>query len=242
MDRAQMVELLGDDFVQGLPQPGVTPTHHSAGELPDESKIPQQDQEVLERRRAALEKMFTTTNRGKYKICLAMQDNLHRQTQPLWRGMISFMENGRKLIDGGNDRGIYLCPGKLLRINDCYSIIPAYANKNDELICAKCGRTWKGEQVIGNTLGNCTLSRWAQILTAHITQRLEDSADIVVIVHPPGIHEVTRQEMERTHHGDKIYKLEEKTRRYEYFNEDLRRDTAAGSRLVDRIYAFLKTL
>lgn len=242
MDRAQMIELLGEDMVKGMPQPGVQPTHHTAGQLPDESLIPERDKEIIARRQEALEKMFATTNRGKYKICLAMVDNLHRKTQPLWRGMITFYENGRKLVDGGNDRGIYLCPGRLLGVNDCYSIIPAYANKNDELICAKCGNTWKGEQVIGHTASNSSLSRWAQILTAHITQRLEDSADIVVILHPPGVREVTRQEMDRVHHGDKIFKFERQARRHEYFNEDLRRDMAAGARMVDRIYAFLKSI
>ena len=242
MDREQLINLLGEDMVQGAPQPGIQPTHMSAGVLPDESLIPERDKRIIEERTKALEKMFAVTNRGKYKICLAMTDNLNRQTQPLWRGMITFFENGRRLVDGGNDRGVYLCPGKLLGINDCYAIIPSYANKNDVLICARCGTCWRGEQVIGHTLGNSTLSRWSQVLAAHITQRLEDSADIVAIIHPPGLHAATEEEMAKTHHGDKIFKFEKQARRHEYYNEDLRRDMAAGARLVDRIYAFLRSL
>lgn len=257
ISRERMKELIGEDMVAGLPPTSAAPaswpdaSDDASGRFDqmlrrntpaNEDSIPEGEKVLLNEYEKALSEMFDLSYRGKYKLVLTLLGDSRRVNNPTWKGLITFWENGRYKAEGGVDRKVYLCPGRLRRVSRCYALIPDYANQAGSLVCAQCGTRWHGDDVIGECYGNQTPRNWAKTITSHIQARMENSADVVVRFVPPTLRVAVEGEKAKVRHGDLMFAEEAKVKTFTYHYESLARDLANGSLLVDKIYAFLRSI
>ena len=199
------------------------------------AELSREEQEAVRMRIKALDELLKTTKHAKYKIELFF-GKARSLTQPT-PGIMSFWESGAKL-HGGGDAKVYFCPGKYLHINDCETIIPEAANVSSLHFCPKCGRTWKGKQVIGEQLANLSMKNWARVIL-HYFIRLEHNADIYLKHAPDDIRTVAMLEQARNRGGEALARVRGKRAVHSYPLNRLIKDTSAGADLLGRFTAFL---
>lgn len=245
MSERSMAEFVGEDVLKGSIFEGPpAEAQQRLLDLPevDERKIPERERPLIEGYQQALAQLFDTSAHAKFKIEFTVSGDTIHTNNPTWRGMLTFWECGRAKADAGLDKRIYLCPGKLKRRNNCYRAIPYHANQGGRLICGYCGSVWKDEDVIGETLGNLTVNNWAKTIARHISERFENSVDLVVRSTVPKLREVTESEQQKAQHGERLHKLAKKGRQFIYLHERMAQDLRSGSLLEDRIRVFLKSI
>lgn len=221
----------------GLQAPTAPQTPISAAAPIDESRIPASDWEVIRKQTKALETAFSTDHKAKYVIELMFQGQLRRNTPVM--GLMSVWRRP-KSEEGGLMRGLYFCPGRLKGVNNCYAIIPEFANNGGQLVCPTCGKIWRSEEGLGQTSGRMTAQRWARTLAVHISERLERSVDLVVKIHVRDLRTDTAIELAGKKAGELIAKTDEQMVTYRYEYENLMRDLGNGSSLEAKLYAFFR--
>jgi hypothetical protein len=202
------------------------------------------DMAAIEARKQDMEKLLKPENRPRYRLKFTLLGSPTFQNNPHWTGHISFLTSGREHSHGGNQVVLYMCPGWELRKNGCSSLLPPEGNKGGTCVCPACGNVWKGEEVWQYCQGRLTPKQWAKRIAHHLQKRLSGSADIEVYCHiqTKGLHEATVLEQQKVYNGDLLAKVEGQDFSRVYRHEDITRDLLAGSLLVDRVYAFLKSL
>lgn len=247
MNVAKLRNLLGDDFVSAGQPP--KPAELDWDRLKTQRYIRQPEltaaeQAHVDARNREMDQLLTPVNRPRYRLKFTLLGEPTFQNNPLWKGQVGFLTSGRQHSTGGNQVVLYMCPGWEILKNGCSSLLPPEGNKGGTSVCPACGNTWDGEQVWQYCQGVLTPKQWAKRLTHHYQKRLANSADIEVYWHPDprGLRTATAREQEKVHNGDLLAKVEQADRVRVYPYEDILKDLAAGSLLVDRIYAFLKSL
>lgn len=199
-----------------------------APELGDEEKF------ELQKRMEAMDKLLADRKKAKYKIELFFgKARSMRQAVP---GAISFWESGTK-FHGGGDAKVYFCPGKLLKKNECQSIIPFAFNAYNFMVCPTCKETWKAGQVIGEVFGRHMMKQWAELIYLYF-RRLDHNCDIYLKHSPDDIRSVAAREQERQQGGELLHKARKRALHI-YPLANIIKDTAAGADLLGRFYAFL---
>lgn len=151
-------------------------------------------------------------------------------------GVMSFWESGSQL-HGGGDAIIHFCPGKRLKLNDCDHYIPDPSHGYGFLVCPRCQKVWKGEQVYGQIMGRHTAVQWAELITSYY-RRLDMNCDIVIKHHKDDLRNANSarfvdEALDRARSPNKRVKRI-------YLLSSLLKDMSAGSELYDRILAFVK--
>jgi hypothetical protein len=194
-----------------------------------------EEQEVLRLKMQTLDKLLATQRHAKYKLELffGKARSLHKPTP----GIISFWESGTKL-HGGGDSKVYLCPGKLKKINECEAVIPEGASVNALHFCPRCGRSWKGSEVIGEYVANLTMKNWAHALLYYY-QRLDHNADIYLKHAKDDIRTAAMLEQAKQKGGECLWRVRDKRALHIYPLANIIKDTSAGADLYGRFVSFL---
>lgn len=245
MNIDKLRNLVGDDVVNASLRPRVAPLDYRHAERGAPMlKLTESELNALEAQRKEMAELLTPVNRPRYRLKFTLLGSPTFQNNPTWTGHISFLTSGREHSHGGNQVVLYMCPGWELLKNGCSSLLPPEGNKGGTSVCPVCGNVWEGEQVWQYCQGVLTPKQWAKRITHHVQKRLKGSADIEVFCHlqKRGLREATLLEQQKTHNGDLLAKVEQQDFARIYTHEDITKDLLAGSLLVDRVYAFLKSL
>ena len=195
-----------------------------------------EEREIVERKKAALDKLLEEKNLAKYKIEILFGKG-YSPNKPSHGGM-SFWESGSKL-HGGGDTIMHLCPGKDLKVNDCEAFIPDASHGYGFLVCPSCHRAWEGEKVGGQILCRLTAQGWSQLVLKYF-MKLEMRADIYVKYHPDDIRSAAALEQGSQHMGEVLLGARRSRRPRIYPLKNIIKDTSAGATLEGRILAFLR--
>lgn len=209
----------------------------SADDRPIEEapELSEEDKYELQKRMEAMDKLLASQKKAKYKIELLF-GKARSMNLPI-PGAISFWESGTKL-HGGGDAKVYFCPGRLLKKNDCQTLIPFAFNAYGHQVCPGCHTTWKDEQVIGEIFGRHTMRGWSELIYQYFT-RLEHNCDIYLKHAQTDIRSIAAAEQEKQQHGDMLNKARSKRALHIYRLQNIIKDTSAGADLLNRFYAFL---
>lgn len=199
------------------------------------TEFSKEEQEAIRMKMAALDSLLKTQKHAKYKIELFF-GRARSLTKPT-PGIVSFWESGSKL-HGGGDAKVYFCPGKMRRVNECESIIPEAANIAALHFCPKCGRSWKGADVIGEHIANLTMKDWARVLLYYYV-RLDHNADLYLKHAKEDIRTMAMIEQAKSKGGDYLAKVRDKRALHIYPLSRIIKDTSAGADLYGRFVAFL---
>lgn len=210
---------------------------HSVSYEPEVTDVPQltdEDRDAIQKRMAAMDKLLSEQKKAKYKLELFFGDE-RSMSKPV-PGILSFWESGSKL-HGGGDAKIYLCPGKMLKRNECEGTIPFAFNAYGHLVCPKCHSTWKGEEVIGEVLGRHSMKQWAELLYKYFI-KLEHNCDIYLKHAPTDIRSMAAREQERQRGGELLAKARKRALHI-YPLRNIIKDTSSGADVLGRFFAFL---
>lgn len=194
-----------------------------------------EEQEAVRLRMKAVDALLKTDKHARYKIELFF-GKARRLYEPT-PGIISLWESGSKL-HGGGDSKIFICPGKLLKRNDCQAVIPEAANVSSTHFCSSCRVTWSGKEVIGEHIANLPMKKWAEVLFQYF-QRLGYNADIYLKYAPDDIRTTAALEQEKNRGGEMYAKTRSRRSKLLYPLSHIIKDTAAGADLLGRFVAFL---
>ena len=195
-----------------------------------------EEKEVLEQKKAALDKLLEEKNLAKYKIEILFGRG-YSPNKPSHGGM-SFWESGSKL-HGGGDTIMHLCPGKDLKVNDCEAFIPDASHGYGFLVCPSCHTAWEGEKVGGQILCRLTAQGWTQVVLKYF-MKLEMKADIYVKYHPDDIRSAAALEQGKQHMGELLLGARRSRQPRIYPLKNIIKDMSAGATLEGRILAFLR--
>lgn len=198
--------------------------------------LSEEEKKAFEQRRAILEKAFEDRPVGKYKMELML--TAARGLKVPVSGILSFYLSGSH-YHGGGDQKLYFCPGKMKRISECQELLPASMGGHGFHVCGKCGRTWEGEEVIGEIGGIHTLQNWAVLLTMYYP-RMHFFSDIVLKLNQDDIRARALIEQQANKGGSQLSISRDCRLKITYAWADLIKDTANGSDLYKKIYAFLR--
>lgn len=174
---------------------------------------------------------------GKYKIDLILGSGF--STLKPSAGIICFLESGRAL-HGDGDTKLYICPGKHLNQNDCEAFIAGFAQGHEEAVCARCGRTWKSGQLIGEVCYRLTVQNWAVVL-ANWFRKLDMQADVRIIYPPDDIRSAAVREQEKAHGGDLLDPARARRATRAYPMTNIIKDVSTGADLTARMLAFVRS-
>lgn len=203
----------------------------------DDIVLTEEEKEAFEKRRAFLERLFESRKIGKYKMELMLTASRGLNKGPV-SGILSFYLSGSH-YHGGGDQKLYFCPGKYKGMSDCEALLPASMGGHGTHVCGKCGRLWRGRDVIGEIGGVHTLQNWAVLLTKYYP-RLEFFSDIVLKLSRDDIRAKALLEQERSRGGSLLDTSRNNRVKIVYAWESLVKDTSTGSDLYKKIYAFLR--
>jgi len=153
-------------------------------------------------------------------------------------GALTFWESGTAL-HGGGDTAMHVCPGKSKGVNDCDAFIPDTAHGIGFLVCPKCQRQWRPEDVHGQLLLRLPLSKWADVVYRYFVQ-LEGRVDLVLKYYPESLITVAHAEQEKQLHGERFGTVRGKRSILVYPMKNLIKDTSAGASAHSRILAWLR--
>ncbi len=190
---------------------------------------------ALDKRKEAFDKLLATEGKAKYKIEVIFSHvRSSRTSSP---GMLSLWESGTKL-HGGGDTKVYWCPGKELKVSDCTGLIPDSSAGYGYLTCAKCGTTWKGEQVIGEIFYRLSPNKWAEVLLKHYVS-VGHNADVYLKYPKTDLRIASGKEQAKQHMGELLAKARADRQQYIYPLRNIIKDVGAGSDILVRFHAFL---
>ena len=195
------------------------------------------EKDLLERKKQALTELLQRECIGKYKIEIVFSSK--RSTVNPTAGMLSIWESASQL-HGGGDGKVYICPGKMLKVNTCEALIP-FGNTNfGHNLCPACGQVWKNEQVLGEIMGVWTMQTWAAKVDYYF-KHLGHSADIYVKQPKVDLRAMAAMEQSKQLQGDKLRVSRTGLVRYIYPLARILKDTQNGTDAYSRFYAFLKS-
>jgi hypothetical protein len=198
-------------------------------------KLSDEEKDSLEQRMRAMDKFLVDTGKAKYKIEL-----LFVRSRSMWkptRGVLTFWESGTKL-HGGGDTSMKMCPGALLKVNDCKAFIPDVNIGLGHCVCPECKVVWPGESVQDSHIGNYTMRTWSEIIYMYF-RRLKYNCDIYLKHAPDDIRSVAAMEQERQLGGDVLTAMRNRRALHIYPLRNIIVDTSAGSDILTRFHAFL---
>lgn len=195
-----------------------------------------EEREVVEQKKAALDKLLDDNDLARYKIEILFGRGF--STIKPSHGGVSFWESGSK-FHGGGDTIMHLCPGKDLGLSDCEGFIPDASHGYGFLVCPSCHHTWEGKQVGGQILARLTVQGWAKLVLKYF-MKLEMKADIYVKYHPSDIRSAAAIEQSKQHMGDILQNARKSRRPRIYPLKNIIKDTNAGADLEGRFLAFLR--
>jgi hypothetical protein len=190
-----------------------------------------EEKDLLEKRKAALDKLLARKQLAKYKIELFMNGKERGPNRP-YTGMVSFWESGSRLHGGGDDK-VYLCPAE-----GCKGIIGGSSQGYGHLVCPSCMKVWKGTEVIGEKVHKHTTADWAKVIHRYFIH-LGFNADIYLKYMRFELRGAASLEQMRQYHGDKLNQIRNSRQYVVYPLRHIIKDTAAGSELLARFRAFL---
>jgi hypothetical protein len=203
----------------------------SAPELTEEEK------DALEKRKKCLSELLQRECIGEYKIEVLFSHKRSRDKPT--PGALSVWGSGQKL-HGGGDTKMYFCPGSMRKVNECSSPI-GFDNVNyNHVLCSKCGKVWKGDEVIGEIMGVWPVEIWAKKITDCFIF-LGQNADVYIKQPRGDLRKAAQLEQEKQHMGEKLSAVRTGMIRYIYPLKRIIDDTKNGADLYGRFYAFLKS-
>lgn len=198
-------------------------------------QLTEEELDTLKKRMAALDKLLAAQELAKYKIELMFEAK--RSSRRPSAAALSLWGSGAKL-HGGGDTKIYWCPARALQTSPCDGLIPDSSQGYGFLVCPKCQKVWKGEQVYGELMGRASLDQWARLIYQYFV-RLEYNADIYVKLPKVDIRRAAELEQGRQLGGEKLEGARALRTRYIYPLRNIIKDTAAGADLLTRFRAML---
>jgi hypothetical protein len=188
----------------------------------------EEEKEILSKQKKAYDALLNQAGLAKYKIELLVgKDWAPSKPCP---GALSFWESGSK-FHGGGDTIMHICPG-------CEAFIPDAQHGYGYLICPKCHKLWKGEQVSGQILARLDAKGWTQAILKFL-YRLELNADIRIKYHPEDIRSAAIKE-QQVQQGEALDRVRRNRAVRVYPLRNIIKDTSAGATLESRILAFVK--
>jgi len=200
-------------------------------EQKDVGEISASDKQILDEKKAALDKFFAKRIEAKYKI--EVQFGKARSTWKPFPGAMSIYLSGTKL-HGGGDEKLYLCPD-----DNCYGIIYPTERLGPSVMCRSCEMMWDENKLVGELMFNLTPANWAQAIHKMFL-RLEHKADIYLKYHPEDIRCRAQAEVAKSRQGDMINEARSARALHIYPLQNLIKDTSAGAQLYDRFLAFIQ--
>lgn len=190
---------------------------------------------TLKKRQEAFDKLLAENAKAKYKIEVLFAHT--RRLHGLSAGALSIWESGTKL-HGGGDTKMYWCPAKDLKVSDCTGIIPDASQGYGHLVCPKCMKVWKGEQVCGELLFKLEAPKWAQVLLKHYAA-LDHNADIYLKYPKHDLRVADTLEHAKRLDGEQLAKVRTQRQQYIYPLARIIKDVQSGADLLTRFHAFL---
>lgn len=200
----------------------------SAPELTEEEK------HALAQRMKAMDKLLAEAGKAKYKIELFFVHS--RSTWKPTKGILTFWESGTK-FHGGGDTSLKICPGKLLKRNECNAFIHDHEIGYGHCVCPSCGHVWRGDQVIEAHIGNYTMRTWSNIVYNYFC-RLGHNCDIYLKHSPDKLHPAASPDA-KWRAKDTLAKVRTDRILHIYPLANIIKDSASGSDTLNRFYAFL---
>jgi len=189
-----------------------------------------EEKEVLEKKKAAYDKLLKTERLARYKIELMVgKDWAPSKPSP---GALSFWESGNK-FHGGGDTIMHICP-------NCNSFIKDSGHGYGYLICPSCHKLWKGEDVSGQIVARLDAIGWTKAIMKHLI-RLEMDADIRIKYHPDDIRSAALKEQQSERRGEDLARVRRRRAVRVYPLRNIIKDTSAGASLESRILAFVRS-
>lgn len=152
-------------------------------------------------------------------------------------GMVSFWESG-KMLHGGGDSKLYICPQKSRGEGTCHAWIPDSSHMPGGIVCGYCGSMWKGPELIGEIFARLTMQNWTKVLLKYFL-RMDMNADIRIKYPVQVLHKVTEQETLRDRGGELLEKARTERVSVVYPLSRIIKDTSSGATLEDCIKKFL---
>ena len=205
-------------------------------------QLTQEEAKAVATNLKALDDAFKSDEKrfAKYRIQLMFgaERSIHHPIKGVitwWRSNLAF--------HGGGDISIYMCPGKVRKVNSCDAFMLVDAHDGERIHCHSCGTTWRSDVCIGEHFAALPLDKWADVLASYF-RKLESCADITLKYAPEDIRSVTRNDIERKKHGEMIDSLRVRRERARaiYRLPNILKDVSSGSPLEHRILSFLRAL
>jgi hypothetical protein len=184
---------------------------------------------TLKMRMAVMDKLLAEKRRAKFKIEI-MLGSQYRSGQH-YPGALSLWLSGTKL-HGGGDEKCFLCPG-------CGALILPSGQGYGHGVCGKCGKTWKGSQLIGEIMLRLTTQHWVDVLYKWF-RFLDFNADLYMKRPKLDLRVAASLEQARQLGGEKLMATRKKMETVVYPLAHILKDTAAGASIPSRIRAFLE--
>ena len=160
-------------------------------------------------------------------------------------GVLTIWSNGAH-IRGGGDGAIYVCPGKLLKVNTCNELIPEVSLGLSRVLCPSCKMLWKAEEIVGEHFYRLPIEKWADVIL-YWFMKTGMNADLKIKYSYKyknmDIRQATHEEAERKLRGEFLNKVRDANRRKAriYPLRNIIKDTSAGADLYNRILSFVRS-
>jgi hypothetical protein len=163
------------------------------------------------------------------------------------RGVVAVWTNGGYL-HGGGDAAVYLCPQPVgdhacMAPIDMQFVTSRAASRAGEMeqvvVCTKCRRISRTDDLTGQMLYNATTQSWARILTQFF-YLLSCSADISLSIERESLQSATQLERTGKPRGSAYARVTAKRECVTYPLANIIADTASGAGLEQRFRAFLE--
>lgn len=194
-----------------------------------------EEEDTLKKKMAAMDKLLADQQIAKYKIELFCSHR--RSRQRAFPAAISLWESGSRLHGGGDDK-VYECPAGKHGMPPCGGIIGGHNQGYGHLVCPKCKKVWKGEQVSGERLAVLTNRGWAALILKFFV-RLDHNADIYVKTPRSDLRVAAAAEQVKQMGGERLASVRTRKDLTIYPLKNIIKDTSNGADLLGRFYALL---
>ncbi len=156
----------------------------------------------------------------------------------LVRGVVSCWTNGG-FLNGGGDASVYFCPQATEGGGVCLEPIDLQFATGGRVVCTRCRRVSKTDDLVGQILNEVSTQRWAEILV-RLFHRLNCDADLRICIERGSLMKATALETSGNRGGDEYAKVEGKRQWITYPLANIIKDTSSGAGLETRFRAFLE--
>jgi hypothetical protein len=202
------------------------------GEDADIEKAPvlsEEEKHTLKKRMEVMDTLLRERKRAKFKVEVMFGSD-YKSGQP-YAGAMSWWLSGSRLSGGGDDK-VYECPG-------CAALLLPSNMGYGFGVCGKCGKTWKGAQLVGEKFAKLTTQNWVTALYAAF-RALELNADFYMKRTKLDVRRAAGLEQERQRGGERLMAARRQREVVVYPLYHLIKDVSAGSSIPARIRAFLE--